>query len=80
MSRTVCVKRYKAGEVPAEGADGGEVLTREMVSHRVYTAGELQLLAALTGFKCLAWYGEMDASVPVDDGASRMVIVLQKAG
>eukprot|EP00884_Botryococcus_braunii_P002111 jgi/Botrbrau1/11900/Bobra.0171s0011.1 len=54
VHRTVCIDRVPDG-MGTDAEDVPEVLWEGVVEQRVFTVGELDLLAALTGFAPLAW-------------------------
>lgn len=61
---------------PAEGP------LRRVTHHfalRMVTAGEIELAARLAGLEAVAWYGDYALS-PLEDGAERIVAVLEHAG
>ena len=61
---------------PVEGMQS----VREIVPMRKFTAQEINLLAASSGFEVAAMYGALDEEVSIDDedGAFRLVCVLRK--
>jgi hypothetical protein len=74
LKRHVKVERQREGE-----KKGGELVVDGVTEQRLFTVGELELLAGQTGFQPLAWYGDLDADATLDDDdAPSLVVVLQK--
>lgn len=71
LHRTVGLSVYQGDDLKSSEVD--------LVAQRLYTLGEIELLAQQTGFAVCKVYGDMDANVSLmDEEAHRMVVILKK--